>query len=165
MNDKKWIRLKLLKKFLCIILRYVCIIFKKNQKICEDYSELFRFNSSKPGTQEAGYYKGGVYYLPRRRGGICSGFDVNNARKQQGPTVEDQFKRKLSNHSIIPFKSSLHPPLLPSLPYIPPSSPLLFTIIFLYYIYCRKPRFIIQSGLVHGFRSSLKRFPTQPYSG
>ncbi len=125
----------------------------------------FRFNSSKPGTQEAGYYKGGVYYLPRRRGGICSGFDVNNARKQQGPTVEDQFKRKLSNHSIIPFKSSLHPPLLPSLPYIPPSSPLLFTIIFLYYIYCRKPRFIIQSGLVHGFRSSLKRFPTQPYSG
>jgi len=101
----------------------------------------------------------------KEEGGICSGFDVNNARKQQGPTVEDQFKRKLSNHSIIPFKSSLHPPLLPSLPYIPPSSPLLFTIIFLYYIYCRKPRFIIQSGLVHGFRSSLKRFPTQPYSG
>ena len=60
--------------------------------------------------------RGGLLSSKEGGGGICSGFDVNNARKQQGPTVEDQFKRKLSNHSIIPFKSSLPPPL-PSLIY------------------------------------------------
>ena len=60
--------------------------------------------------------RGGLLSSKEGGGGICSGFDVNNARKQQGPTVEDQFKRKLSNHSIIPFKSSLHPP--PPLSYL-----------------------------------------------